>query len=188
MRIHLYISRKIRIGEEFNIEITIFSIYCTRARKQGKQYTKRILPAFVTPECNICFANVLEYIRLHPDGSIDYDAASHILGTYDERTIKKHVKHGWKMIHATAGNLMAILSSMAGYAYLPEKNPGETLIEYLTRLISEMQQACIRMGELPAGKKSDIYIHTVYWFEKSRNPVACTLNRVLRNLHFYDTS
>ena len=62
VRIHAVLMRKIRNRDFENVEIGVFSIVCGRAKEQGKQYTKRILPPFVIPECNITLENVLEQI------------------------------------------------------------------------------------------------------------------------------
>ena len=57
-------------------------------KKLGKQYTKRILSPFVIPECNISFANVVKYMSTYPDGTINYDKAGYILGTYEQQTTR----------------------------------------------------------------------------------------------------
>jgi hypothetical protein len=153
------------------------------------QYTKRILPPFVIPECNISFARVLAYIIKYPDGTINYDDASHILGTYDKRTIKKHIQRAWKIIRKTISKLLSFMSNFPGIMILLAKKPQDNLLEYLEKLTNEIHDGHIRMGKSPLYKPSKmIYIHTVYWFEKSRNPIICTLNRVFPALHFYDTS
>jgi len=52
VRIHGYFIRKVRDAEtKENVEIMIFAIFCEIARERKDQYTKRILPPFVTPEC-----------------------------------------------------------------------------------------------------------------------------------------
>jgi hypothetical protein len=143
----------------------------------------------VIPECNISFARVLEYITKYLDEPINYDDAAHILGTYDKRTIKKHIQRAWKIIRKTISKLLPFMSNFPGLIILPVKKPQENLLEYLEKLTNEIHNGHIRMGKSPPykpGKK--IYIHTVYWFEKSRTPIRCTLDRVFPALHFYDTS
>jgi hypothetical protein len=99
VRIHAVLGRKIRTEEEKNTEILIVSIYCERARARGRQYTKRILPVFVIPGCNITLENVLLYLGRHAEGeAIDYEEASYLLGSYDNRTIRRHVEAAWVMI------------------------------------------------------------------------------------------
>ncbi len=70
LRVHAKLVRKIRTGDEKNTVILIISIYCIIAEKRGLQYTKRILPPFVIPECNIILEYVLKYIALYPDDLI----------------------------------------------------------------------------------------------------------------------
>ena len=141
------------------------------------------------PECNISFARVLAYITKYPDEPINYDDAAYILGTYDKRTIKKHIQRAWKIIRKTISNLLWFMSNFPGIMILPAKKPQENLLDYLAKLTNEIHDGHIRMGKSPLykpGKK--IYIHTVYWVEKSRTPIKSTLNRVFPALHFYDTS
>ena len=99
VRVHAVLGRKIRTEEERNTEILIVSIYCERARECGRQYTKRILPVFVIPGCNITLENVLLYLRRHAEGeTIDYEEASYLFGSYDNRTIRRHIETAWLMI------------------------------------------------------------------------------------------
>jgi hypothetical protein len=143
----------------------------------------------VIPECNISFTKVLAYITKYPDGTINYDDAAHILGTYDNRTIKKHILRAWEITRKTIAQNFLYMSNLPGFMILPAKKPQENLLDYLEKLTNEIHNGHIRMGKSPLttpGK--EIYIHTVYWFEKNRNPIRCTLNRVFPGLYFYDTS
>lgn len=105
LRIHARLGRKIRTDEEQNTEILIVSVYCGQARKEGRQYTKRILPVFVIPRCTITLENVLRYVSKHSEHEdIDYDEASYLLGSYDPRTIRRHIQSSWQMLReALAG-------------------------------------------------------------------------------------
>jgi hypothetical protein len=189
LRIHAYLPRKILTSDEIMITIFIFSIYCIRAKKQGKQYTKRILPPFVIPECNISFTNVLAYLSRYPDGTINYDDAAYILGTYDERIIKKHIKRGREIIKKTIIKSLTLITTFLGYTSIRKRKPGKDLFNYLEELTDEIHLGRIRMGIKALHKpEKKLYLHMVYWFKKSRNPIICTLNRVFINLHFYDTS
>ena len=54
-----------------NHRILILSLMCAEARRQGTQYTKRMLPWFVIPECNIrldLVLNLLKLVERHPRG------------------------------------------------------------------------------------------------------------------------
>lgn len=189
LRVHAIIVRKIRTEEEKNTAILIISIYCIRAKKRGLQYTKRILPPFVIPECNIILEYVLKYIALYPDISIDYEAAGIILGTYDDRTIHKHIQLARKTIASTNLHLCEVFSSLSSYAHLPEEKTGDGEYAYLSILVNEANQAAIRIKGGGADEIKGIsYVHIEYVIGKSRNPPKTSLNRVLRNLLFYDTS
>lgn len=188
IRIHMYFYRKIRIGEHNN-EIKSFSIYCENAKQEGKQYTKRMLPFFVTPECNITFSSVIEYISLFPDGTIDYNQACYILGTYDNRTIRKHIAFGWKIIKMTVCIQLEILSSFPGFSFFRLKKPEENYWDYLNNLTQTIKQGNIRIGNIMGSESQlNLYLHIVLWFKKSRNILSAPLNHVLNKLPYYDTS
>ncbi len=181
--------RKIRTGEEENTEIFIFSIYCIRAKKKDWQYTKRILPLFVIPEGNITLASVWRYITVYPDGSIHYEEAGFILGSYDDRTIRKHILLGWRMIEKANLSLTEFLSALSGYAQVPELKAGESAYAHLSLLVEEADQAAVRMGENSDEPTAPlVYVHVVYVFEKCRNPLKTALGCVFHALLFFDTS
>ncbi len=189
LRVHAKLVRKIRTGEEKNTVILIISIYCIRAKKGGLQYTKRILPPFVIPECNIILEYVLIYIALYPDDLIDYEEAGFILGTYDDRTISRHIQLARKMIASTNLHLCEVFSSLSSYAHLPEEKTGEGEYAYLTLLVNEANQAAIRIKGSGADEiKSIAYVHIEYVFGKSRSPPKTSLDNVLRTFLFYDIS
>ena len=75
------------------------SYYGCLPNRGKKKYTKRILPVFVIPGCNITLENVLLYLRRHAEGeTIDYEEASYLFGSYDNRTIRRHIETAWLMI------------------------------------------------------------------------------------------
>ena len=53
MVIHCYCKRLVRCTDGSNHQHLIVVIICERAQRAGAQYTKRMLPWFVIPECNI---------------------------------------------------------------------------------------------------------------------------------------
>ena len=66
MVIHCYCKRLVRCTDGSNHQHLIVVIICERAREAGAQYTKRMLPWFVIPECNIRLDLVLELRKKHP--------------------------------------------------------------------------------------------------------------------------
>jgi len=92
LRIHAVPWRNVRspeVGE--NIEVTVISIICGRAKEAGGQYSKRILPPFLIPYCQIGRQGVLAYLGQFPDGKIVYRFGNELLGARDIRTIRRHV-------------------------------------------------------------------------------------------------
>ena len=82
LRIHGYVGRLVRSHETWeNEEILILVIICRRAKAKGLQYTKRMLPPFVIPECNINLEQVTLMYRTTAEGRIDYGTAAELLGT-----------------------------------------------------------------------------------------------------------
>ena len=89
------------------------------------------------PECNITLENVWRYIALYPDGSIHYEEAGFMLGSYDDRTIRKHILSGYRMIEKANLILTEFLSTFPGYAQVPELKAGESAYGYLSLLVEE---------------------------------------------------
>ena len=69
----------------------IVSLICHEAKQQHKQYTKRILPWFVIPECNIRLDLVLNLMKLEErdrkGATLAYEQADAVIGSACERTI-----------------------------------------------------------------------------------------------------
>ena len=188
LQIHAYVTRGVRSREEENIEIIIIVTYCKKAKKRGDQYTKRLLPHFVIPECNIDLENVLQYIVLHPDGSVDFDEAACMLGTQDIRTIRKHIACGMKIINKTNLTASELLAILPGFGALPTPE-GKLPIEYLEDQADELFNASQKI----IGGWADFimpvqYVHIVYTFEKARSPLKIPSYRVFHTLLLNDTS
>ena len=117
----------------------------------------------MTPECNITLENVWRYIALYPDGSIHYEEAGIILGTLDDRTIRKHILLGYRMIEKANLSLTEFLSIIPAYAQVPELKAGESAYGYLSLLIEEANRAVVRMGVSRYEPTPPvIYVHIVY--------------------------
>jgi hypothetical protein len=197
VRIHACLCRKIHNSDTWqNEEITILAIFCNTAKKRGDQYTKRILPAFVTPGCNIMLSNVMEYVAQHPEERINYAKAQMILGARDERTIRKHILQGRQIIDETNLRLTQALSGLPGFGRLPEQKPGGGTHKRLASTVEEIESAATLMHGADRIKLPAIgYVHVVYMFHRARKPIKIsgnssktTLNRVLSSLAFDDTS
>jgi len=148
-----------------------------------------MLPPFVIPECNITLENVWRYITLYPEGPINYDKAAVILGTYDTRTISKHIDLGFKIIKEADLKLSEFLSTFTGYAEVPVMEAGESEYIYLNLLVKEIEKAQERMGLTGYEPVSPVvYVHILYVYKKCRIKLKTSLNRVFHTLLFFDTS
>jgi len=189
VRIHGYFIRKVRDTDTAeNVEITIFAIYCAVAKERNDQYTKRILPPFVTPECNIMLCNVMLYLAHNPEDKINYAKAQIMLGAHDPRTIRTHVLRGREMVEATTLQLTEVLSQEVGFGRIPELKPAMGVSEQLQRTVDEVEAGVQRMrGRGREPRSPGTYVHVVYCFHRARNELKVPLDRVLGAVGFDDT-
>ncbi len=188
MRIHAVLVRKMRNRDVENVDILIFSIICRTAKERGMQYTKRILPPFLIPECNITLENVLEYVRRRPGRKIDYERASLVMGAMDNRTIVRHLRLCRLMVAEGCLQLCRVLASLPSYATVPESGMGTPAVDYLDVLVEEADEAARRMGFRSATVGLTTYVHAVYVAERSRGAPTVPLYRVFGTPPFFDTS
>jgi len=190
--IHGYVGRLIRnANTEKNEEIVICVIMCHIAKHAGRQYTKRMLPPFVTPECNITLENACGMFTAMPYGRIDYSAAALFLGTVCNDTIRRHYRMIFAFCVITVTLLTEYLALEAPFLPLPEARPEESLIDQLSSL---MQGACetqlSRSGLYRASPPAVLYLHPVYVSHKSRSelPPLQPSNFVSGIRFFFDSS
>ena len=190
VRIHGYFIRKVRdSGSRENVQIRILAIYCAIAKERKDQYTKRMLPPFVIPECNIMLCNVMLYLAENPQERINYAKAQLMLGAQDARTMRRHVQRGRGMVEATTVELTGVLSQQLGFALVPEMKPGVGVCEQLRRTVDEVEAGVGRMGGQREHRISEgVYAHVVYGFERARGELKVPLDRVLAAVGFDDTS
>ena len=189
LHVHDYLGRLVRSAEGENQEILIVSIICYEAKRRGRQYTKRMLPEFVIPECNIRLDRVLKLVQARSVRSVDSDEACRMLGAMDERTVRRHLWWAEQVIEVTLVALSEVLAGLAAIGALPQLRVGERALSHLRRLIEELE----RVEEKVGGQRSDRLslqagVHTVYLFHRCRKPPAVPLNRVVKMRLFFDTS
>jgi hypothetical protein len=188
--LHAILWRQVRSPETgANTDITIVSIICRRAKKRGRQYTKRLLPPFVIPFCQIGREGVLRYLRRYPQGRIVYRIASAMLGARDRRTIQRHLARGLAELGQAALQLVTLLSQMPAYATVPERGLGQSAVQYLEALAEQMHRAGRRArgGSLPR-IPAMVYVHLASLFSRCSRPPAPPLSCVLQAIVFHDTS
>lgn len=172
--IHDYVGRFVRDSSTYkNVEIVVCVIICHNAKRDGKQYTKRMLPPFVTPECNISLENDLRMYEAMPDGRVDYGFASELLGTICEKTIHRHYQMVVIFIEMAVSLLARYLVQVAAFLSLPGEPPYEDLHELFMQLTRAVRDAEVKRS----GKHHDLppptlYVHPVYVFNKSRTPLG----------------
>ena len=190
--VHGYVGRLVRNAATYeNDEIVVCVIICHVAQCAGKQYTKRMLPPFVTPECNIGLENALEMYLSVPDGRIDYDRASELLGTVCVKTMRRHRLMVFAYTEAAVALLAEYLALSAPFLPLSAQPPYE---DFLTLFASMMQAVCDsevkRSGKHHVLPPPTLYLHPVYVFMKSRTAWAgekpMSLSSVIR--FYFDTS
>ena len=190
LRVHAVLVRKVRSAEEAeNVDITIISIICTTAKEARKQYSKRILPPFVIPYCQIGREGVLAYLKRFPDGSVVYSDGFLMLGARDMRTIRRHIAMGLATVAAAALELARLLSGLPAYATLPQPRLGVMPGEYLAALVEQVDCAAQRTGGGTASRvPAMVYAHLVNVFDRCPTPLVTPLSYVLRAALFHDTS
>jgi len=168
--IHDYVGRLVRNASTYeNDEIVVCVIICHTAQQAGKQYTKRMLPPFVTPECNISLENAVQMYRSMPDGRIKYDRASELLGTVCSKTVRRHYVMILSFTEVAVSLLAEYLALSAPFTPLPGQPPYENLF----MLFVSMMQAVCDSEVKRSGKNHDLppptlYLHSVYVIIKSR--------------------
>jgi hypothetical protein len=172
-----------------NVDITIISIICTTAKEARKQYTKRILPPFIIPYCQIGREGVLAYLKRFPDGRVIYTAGFVMLGARDMRTIRRHITMGLTTVAAATLELARLLSGLPAFATLPQPRLGVSPGEYLPALVEQVDRAARRARGGTASKIPPIvYAHIVSVFDRCPAPLAISLSCVLRAAVFHDSS
>ncbi len=168
--IHDYVGRLVRDRDTHeNVEIVICVIICHNARREGKQYTKRMLPPFVIPECNITLENVLLMYKAMANKPIDYGLAGELLGTIFEETIRRHYRMIAEYIEMTTTLLAGYLAQKAPFLSLPGKPPYENVYELFVQLSRTVCDSEVkRCGRYRDQPPAVLYFHPVYVFNRAR--------------------
>ena len=190
LSIHAYLWRQVHSAEEGStIVICIIAIICRRAKKQGKQYTKRILPPFLIPYSIVSRESLVAYLRRFPDGTLHAEIAFQVVGLLDIRTIRRHLKDTVALIKKAGLRITRFLSTIPNLAEVPDRGGAESPVEYLDKAAQEMDRATARRwGGSAATIPSLVYMHAVDVYARARKPLVPPLSVVLRAVVFHDTS
>jgi hypothetical protein len=137
--------------------------------RNGKQYTKRMVPPFVIPECNISLVNVFAMYQAMPDGQIDYGMASTFLGTVCVKTMQRH----YLMIVSYTGATVSLLAEYLALSAPFLSQPGQPPYEDLFTLFVSMMRAVCDLEVMRSGKHHELpppvlFLHPVYVLNKPR--------------------
>jgi len=190
VKVHCYPQRKVRSPEDCtNKSIFIFSIICDEAKERGWQYTKRILPEFVIPECNIRLDRVLLVLSRVDGQRVDYEKASQILGAIDDRTIRRHLEWIQQILACTLLECTQLLVGLLSFGVLPGQPPGESAYGQLLRLVEELNRAAQKIRGQRGGALTVIgCVHTVYVFVRAHAKPRISLSQAIRSPPFCDTT
>ena len=181
-----------RCADGHNHQLLIVSLICQEAKQQHKQYTKRILPWFVIPECNIRLDLVLNLMKLeerHPSGAaLAYEQADAVIGSACERTVARHLQWARRLVADTKLEASERLVELTAFAELPGVRVAGGGRAELRRYLAAL--CATRRASGSAGAVLGVIgcVHLRYVVGRARNPVAIPLNLVLRYQLWFDTS
>ena len=188
-----------RCADGRNHELVIVSLICQEAKQQHKQYTKRMLPWFVIPECNIRLDLMLNLLKLeerHPaaGAALAYEQADAVIGSACEHTIARHLKWARRLVAEGTLEASELMAELVPFAVLPEVRAGGRGLAELHRNLTALTVATVAgrraYGRVGGGAVLGVIrcLHLRYVVVRARNPVALPLNRVLRHGVWFDTS
>ena len=191
VQIHAYPRRLVRCADGVNHQIGIVSIICETAKQAGSQYTKRILPSFVIPECNLrldLVVQLMEHLGDDEEG-VDYDQAYALVGSACERTIDRHLDWARRLTAATALEAVEVLATLAPFGVLPEIPNGAGALGQLALTLGALN-AARRSAHGASAKPITVIccVHFRYGYERARSPLAISSDQALRNGCWFDTS
>lgn len=126
--------------------IRIIVILCAASKKDGRQYTKRILPDFLIPYSPIRLDRILEAELRKQEKEADLCECSLIMGCIDDRTVRKHLDRLKTTSDAACLSISERLSHTPQYASLPASDPGNTSCQHLELFIQATGEAASARG------------------------------------------
>lgn len=164
-RIHGYVERKYRDRDQReNVSITIPVIVCSVALLRGTQYTKRLLPEFLTPHSVIRLDYLLEAADL-PERKRTEDAVCGLLGCLDPRTARRNMHRLTSAIKKVSLSLAERRVTMPELGDLPRNKPKAPPIERFLMLFD---------AELRAGERAGV----MYWSPSLRQLLQAAMGKV----------
>ena len=191
LHVHAYLERKVRSPDDGeNHAIGILSIICAEAKAhQGRQYTKRLMPEFVIPECNIRLDRVLVLEEEEdPEASGSEDWSCSILGCVDGRTVGRHREWIARIVTETLKVGSEVLVQLPSFGVLPEPQIGQSEYGQLRRVLAALHLAAVRMYGQRREPPVIRCVQGVYWWVRGRKKLRSPLDRVVSATGFFDTN
>jgi hypothetical protein len=143
----------------------------------------------VISECNITLDNALAVYRANPDGYIDYEKASWQLGSYDNRTIKRHYRRIEEILAKTNIALAESISAIPSFAALPAPDAqAHNQYKLLESHVHKLDEAVTGMRGEAEKIEPIVIVAKTYCEQRARIPIFSPLNLVFYLKNFHDTS
>lgn len=191
LSIHAIVQRLIRNNQTYTNEIIdIIVIICHDSKTAGKQYTKRILPPFIIPECNITLENSFELIETYPQKSLlDIDHACQILGTDCERTVRRHYELVTEYINKSSTLLTFWLAQHPMTSQFPVSNPSDSSMAFFMTIYECLIAAEVKQhGDVIEAPAPLIFPGYLMGMQKLRKPLKTPSNLYAIIRWYFDTS
>jgi hypothetical protein len=132
---------------------------------------------------------VLDYLKVHPSGTMHYRVALSMLGALDKCTICRHLGEALTLIAIAVTQIASLLAQMAFLATMPPRGAMETELAYLEAVSSELNRAARRAcGGTARSIPALMFVHVAGVARAHRGHLAASMTSVLRALVFADTS
>ena len=109
--------------------------------ERASPYTKRMLPPFVIPECNIRLDLVLRLRQQHTANRSARGNAYALIGSVCERTIARHLRWAQEHSAATLLEVNEWVAELAPFAALPAVRVGAAGLRQLRRSVAALEAA-----------------------------------------------
>jgi hypothetical protein len=136
--------------------IRIICIICQIAKLAGKQYTKRILPTFLRPNCRVRLDLVFAFYQAHSKADrYDLESGCDWLGCLDKRTVTRHLAVMRKAVGQSNTELAAFLAHRPGFANLVQVEPPMQELTILDELSKQVKAFMLQLGQPALLAESD---------------------------------
>lgn len=156
-----------------NIPIIIPVIICFLAKDWGTQYTKRLLPDFLTPRSVMRLDHLIEAAALSPDERKP-ERVCELLGCLDPRTARRRLADLNEAINRVTLELSHRRASTPELGVIPRSRPDVTPLDYLHALYRVEQDAQDRAGRDSSPVPSlEAFLQAAMGKQPDKKPLSC---------------